>query len=87
MVKIRLSRAGCKGRPFYHVVVSTDRTARDSNNIEKLGFFNPVALGKEVSLELNMDRVAYWLGVGAKPTEKVSSLIKRTRQANLAAAA
>jgi small subunit ribosomal protein S16 len=84
MVKIRLSRAGSKGRPFYHVVVANDRSARDGGSIEKIGYFNPVALGKEVPLELNMERVNYWIGVGAKPTEKVSSLIKRMRIAKAA---
>jgi small subunit ribosomal protein S16 len=81
MVKIRLSRADAKGRPFYHVVVSPDRSARDGGNIERLGFFNPVAQGKDVPLELNLERVKYWIGVGAKPTEKVSSLIKRASKA------
>jgi small subunit ribosomal protein S16 len=86
MVKIRLSRAGTKGRPFYHVIVADQRSARDGRNIERVGFFNPVAAGKEVSLQLDLPRVDYWLGVGAQATEKTASLIKRARKSQAAAA-
>jgi small subunit ribosomal protein S16 len=77
MVKIRLSRGGAKGRPFYHIVVADERSARDGRNIERLGFFNPVAAGKEVPLELNVARANEWIAKGAQPTEKVRSLIKQ----------
>ncbi|HVJ62903.1 MAG TPA: 30S ribosomal protein S16 [Tahibacter sp.] len=85
MVKIRLSRGGAKGRPFYHIVVADERSARDGRNIERLGFFNPVAAGKEVPLELNVARANEWIAKGAQPTEKVRSLIKRAAKQAVAA--
>ncbi len=85
MVKIRLSRGGAKGRPFYHIVVADERSARDGRNIERLGFFNPIAAGKEVPLELNVARANEWIAKGAQPTEKVRSLIKRAAKQAVAA--
>lgn len=76
MVKIRLSRGGAKGRPFYHVIVADERKARDGRNIERVGFFNPVAAGKEVRLQLDLDRVNNWIAKGAQPSDKVRVLIK-----------
>ena len=87
MVKIRLSRQGAKARPFYHVIVTDSRSARDGRNIERVGYFNPVAQGKEVPLQLDLGRVDYWVGTGAQPTEKVRSLIKRARKETTAVAA
>ena len=57
MVKIRLSRTGAKKRPFYHVVATDSRNRRDGRFIERLGFFNPVARGKEQKLSLDLERV------------------------------
>lgn len=76
MVVIRLSRGGAKKRPFYHVVVADKRTARDGRKIERVGYFNPIAAGKEIRLHLDMDRINYWLSTGAQASEKVSNLIK-----------
>jgi small subunit ribosomal protein S16 len=76
MMKIRLARAGTTGRPFYHVVVADSRAARDGRNVERLGFFNPIASGKDVPLQIDLERVKYWIGVGAQPTDKVKYLIK-----------
>lgn len=87
MVKIRLSRGGAKGRPFYHIVVADERYARDGRSIERLGFFNPVAAGKEVPLELNVTRANEWIAKGAQPTEKVRALIKQAAKQVAAAAA
>lgn len=80
MVKIRLSRQGTKGRPFYHVIIADERSSRDGRNIERVGYFNPVAQGKDIPLQLDLARVDHWVGVGAQPTEKVRSLIKRARK-------
>jgi small subunit ribosomal protein S16 len=77
MVTIRLTRGGAKKRPFYHVVVTDSRNRRDGRYIERLGFFNPVATGNEEGLKLDLERVQYWLGQGAQPSERVASLIKR----------
>ena len=77
MVKIRLSRGGAKKRPFYHVVVTDERNKRDGRYIERLGFYNPVAAGKEVRLQLDTARVDHWVGQGAQLTEKVRGLYKQ----------
>ena len=76
MVKIRLSRGGAKGRPFYHVVVTDQRSKRDGRNIENIGYYNPVASGKDKRLELNVARVQEWVGKGAQLTDKVAALVK-----------
>ncbi len=81
MVSIRLARGGSKKRPFYHVVVSDSRSPRDGRYIERVGFFNPKARGQEVTLRLDNDRIDYWVLKGAKPSERVSSLIKESRKA------
>jgi len=80
MVKIRLSRGGAKKRPFYHIVVCDERAPRDGRNIERLGFFNPVAVGQEESLRLDLERVDYWLSVGAQPSNRVRDLVKARRK-------
>lgn len=77
MVTIRLTRGGAKKRPFYHVVVTDSRNRRDGRYIERLGFFNPIATGKEEPLKLDLERVRYWLGQGAQPSERVAGLIKQ----------
>lgn len=76
MVTIRLSRGGAKKRPFYQVVVADVRSRRDGRYIERIGFFNPIAVGGEVMLRLDRDRADYWLSQGAKPTERVAQLLK-----------
>ncbi len=78
MVTIRLSRGGAKKRPFYHVVVADSRCRRDGKYIERIGFFNPIARGQEMRLRLDSERVQYWLGTGAKPSDRVASLIKES---------
>ncbi|MGH8655417.1 MAG: 30S ribosomal protein S16 [Gammaproteobacteria bacterium] len=77
MVKIRLSRAGAKKRPFYHIVVADSRCKRDGRRIERVGFFNPIATGAVTAFSVDKERLQYWLSNGAKPTERVASLIKR----------
>ena len=76
MVSIRLARGGAKKRPFYHIVVTDSRKRRDSGYIERLGYFNPRATGQEVRLHVDLDRVKHWQGVGAKPSERVATLLK-----------
>lgn len=76
MVKIRLSRGGAKKRPFYHIVVTDQRNARDGRNIERVGYFNPIAAGQDVRLELDTARVKHWVDHGAQLTEKVRLLCK-----------
>ena len=79
MVKIRLSRGGAKKKPFYHIVVTDSRKARDGRNIERIGFFNPVARGQEERLRLSLDRVDYWTGVGAQVSDRVKTLVSEAR--------
>lgn len=76
MVTIRLSRVGAKKRPFYHIVVADSRSKRDGRSIERVGFYNPVATGQEVGLKIDTERVDYWVGNGAKTSERVARLIK-----------
>jgi len=76
MVTIRLSRGGAKKRPFYHIVVTDSRNRRDGRYIERLGFFNPIAKGAEVRLNIDNERVDFWLGKGAKASERVGKLLK-----------
>ena len=77
MVSIRLTRGGAKKRPFYHIVVTDSRNRRDGRFIERLGFFNPSECGKEVKLNLNQDRIDFWVSKGAKASERVAGLIKQ----------
>ena len=81
MVSIRLSRAGAKKRPFYHLVVTDSRNRRDGRYIERLGFFNPLGKESEESLRVDLDRVDYWLGQGAQPSDRVKHLLKAHRKA------
>ena len=76
MVVIRLSRAGAKKRPFYHIVVTDSRKRRDGNYIESIGYYNPVARGQEIRLHLEVDKLNHWTGVGAQLSDRVLSLTK-----------
>jgi len=76
MVTIRLSRTGAKKRPFYHIVVTDSRSSRDGRFIERVGYFNPVASGGESRLQVNAERVNYWLKQGAQASDRVGQLIK-----------
>ena len=75
-VKIKLKRLGKIRNPQYRVVIANSRTARDGRSIEEIGLYHPK---EEPSLiQINSDRVQYWLGVGAQPTEPVMALLKIT---------
>ena len=77
MVKIRLARGGAKKRPFYHVIVTDSRNARDGRNIERVGYYNPMAAQGEEKLRIALDRVAYWQGHGAQLSETVRRLVRQ----------
>jgi small subunit ribosomal protein S16 len=77
MVSIRLSRGGAKRRPFYHIVVTDSRNRRDGRYLERLGYFNPIASGKETRLTLDLERTNYWLGQGAQASDRVRTLMKQ----------
>lgn len=87
MVKIRLTRGGAKKRPFYHIIVTDSRNARDGRNIERLGYYNPIAAGNEKPVELNLERASYWVSNGAQMSGKVADLYKQAVKAAAAAPA
>jgi|SRR3989344_2523106 len=76
MVVIRLSRAGAKKEPFYQVVVADRRASRDGRFIENVGYFNPVARGQSLRLQLQKEKIEGWIAKGALPSERVQSLLK-----------
>ncbi|MBB4856860.1 small subunit ribosomal protein S16 [Novosphingobium chloroacetimidivorans] len=77
-VAIRLSRGGAKKRPYYRIVVTNSRSPRDGKYLEQLGTYNPVlAKDDEKRVTLVEDRVRYWLGVGAQPTDRVARLLDK----------
>jgi small subunit ribosomal protein S16 len=80
MVTIRLQRGGAKKRPFYQLVVDDSRRARNGRFIENIGFFNPTAQGQAERLRVDLERVDYWVGVGASLSERVSSLVKEAKK-------
>jgi small subunit ribosomal protein S16 len=85
MLTIRLSRVGAKKRPFYQVTVTDSRSARDGRFIERVGFFNPIASGKEERLRLDLSRIDYWVGHGAQLSDRVAKLVSDSRKAPVAA--
>jgi len=85
MVTIRLSRGGAKKQPFYHVVATDSRARRDGRYIERLGYYNPVARGDATETKLDIDRVDYWIGVGAQMSDRVAKIVKGYRKENVAA--
>lgn len=76
-VRIRLARHGRKKRPFYRIVAADGRAPRDGRYIERLGHFDPMAEPNE--LVVNLERVDYWIGVGASPSETAAKLIEKAR--------
>jgi len=76
MLKIRMSRGGAKKRPFYKIVIADSRKPRDGRFIEKVGFFNPL-LPKEKKERLNLDieRIKYWLSQGAQPSDRIARFL------------
>ena len=75
MLAIRLRRAGSKKRPFFRVVVADSRAARDSSFVEILGHYNPRT--KPAVVDVDKERVDYWLGRGARPSDSVRTLMAR----------
>ena len=80
MVTIRLARGGAKKRPFYSIVVSDQRRQPKGRFIERVGFFNPMATENEEKVRLDTGRVDYWLNKGAKPSDRVASILKQARR-------
>jgi len=80
MVTIRLTRRGGKNQPFYHVVVTDSRERQGGSSLEQVGYFNPVARGKEIRLKLDLDRIDHWVKVGAQESDRVRQLVTSYRK-------
>lgn len=76
MVVIRLARGGAKKRPFFNIVATDSRNARDGRFIERVGYYNPVAAGNEQRFRIATDRLTYWTGNGAQLSPTVARLVK-----------
>jgi len=75
-LKIRMTRGGAKKRPFYRIVVADSRSPRDGRYIERLGTYDPmVAKDHPRRVTLNVERIKYWLGSGAQPTDRVARFL------------
>lgn len=74
VIKLRLRRMGAKKRPSYRIVAADSRSKRDGRIIEQIGFYDP--LTEPATIKLNEERAAYWLSVGAQPTETVHILLR-----------
>lgn len=79
-VHIRLQRFGAKKRPYYRVVAADIRAKRDGRFLEQLGTYDPMV--QTGQLNFKMDRIDYWLSVGARPTDTAASLIRKYRREN-----
>ena len=80
MVTIRLTRRGAKNQPFYHVVVTDSRKRQGGSSLEQVGFFNPVARGKESRLRLELGRIDHWVKLGAQLSDRVAQLVATYRK-------
>ena len=78
MVVIRLTRSGAKARPFFNIVVADKRTRRDGRFIERIGFYNPIAIEGEENIRIAQDRLTYWRSVGAQPSPTVERLLAQS---------
>jgi len=78
-LRIRLQRHGSVHSPMYRMVVAESTSSRNGRFVENLGLFNPKPRGKDVETQINLDRVTYWMSVGALPSDTVKSVIKKAR--------
>lgn len=85
MVKLRLTRMGAKKKPFYRIVAADSRVQRDGRWIEQLGYYDPMK--NPFDLKIDLERVDYWLSVGAQPTDTVNRLITKARSTPVETAA
>ena len=85
MVTIRLSRGGSKKRPFYSILVADQRRSPRGRFIERIGFFNPIAKGKEETLRLDIGRLERWVSQGAQLSDRVKQLYQQASARQTAA--
>jgi small subunit ribosomal protein S16 len=86
MVVIRLARGGAKKRPFFNIVAADKRDRRDGRFIERVGFFNPIASGKEERLRLDHARIDFWVKAGAQLSDRVAQLVQESARKGAQAA-
>ncbi len=79
-VRIRMKKFGRKHRPFFRIVAVDGRKPRDGRVLEELGYYDPMVPDTDARVVLNGERVAYWVGVGAQPSDKCAVLIKKYGQ-------
>ena len=79
-VRIRMKRMGRKHRPYYRIVAIDHRQPRDGRVIEELGSYDPMVKNTDERVKMNLERVDYWTGVGALPSENVAVLLKKYRK-------
>lgn len=79
-VRIRMKRMGRTHRPFYRICIMDQRKARDGQAIEEIGTYDPMVLDKSKRVTLKMDRVEHWISVGAQPSERVATLIRKVKE-------
>jgi len=80
-LRIRLQRHGAIHAPMYRMVVAEKTVKRNGKFVENIGFYNPQARGKDIELDVKLDRVDYWTGVGAQASDTAAALIKKARKA------
>lgn len=85
MLAIRMRRAGAKNRPFFRVVVTESKSAREGRFVEVLGHYNPRTRPEQLAID--RERLAHWLNAGAQPSDTVRTLIDRLPVVEPAAAA
>lgn len=78
-VRIRMKRFGRKNRPYYRVCVIDRRKAREGKPIEEVGTYDPMVYDKAKRVTLNLERIEYWISVGAQPSDHVATLIKKVK--------
>ncbi len=86
-VRIRMKRMGRRHRPFYRICIMDQRSPRDGRAIEEVGFYDTSVADKSQRVQLKMDRIEYWLSVGAQPSEKVNALIRKVKKGRFGTAA
>ena len=78
MVVIRLARGGAKKRPFFNIIVTDSHNRRDGRFIERVGFYNPIAGEGEEGLRILQERITFWQQRGAKLSDTVAGLVKKS---------
>ena len=77
MVRIRMKSFGRRHRPFFRICAMDARSPRDGRSIEELGHYDPMVRNKDARTILNVNRIRYWLSVGAQPSEKVQAILNK----------